>query len=74
MTAMFNPLPAIALLPLALIWFGLGRRQPGLRARSIRCCGRSRSTPMPGSAACRNTLRMVGRNYGLTACASSRRS
>src|SRR5215207_7410893 len=23
-TAMFNPLPAIALLPLALIWFGLG--------------------------------------------------
>ncbi|MEA2737509.1 MAG: sulfonate transport system permease protein, partial [Acetobacteraceae bacterium] len=23
MTAMFNPLPAIALLPLALIWFGL---------------------------------------------------
>ena len=25
LTAMFNPLPAIALLPLALIWFGLGR-------------------------------------------------
>ena len=24
MTAMFNPLPAIALLPLALIWFGIG--------------------------------------------------
>src|SRR3984957_14206025 len=24
MTAMLNPLPAIALLPLALIWFGLG--------------------------------------------------
>ena len=24
MTAMFNPLPAISLLPLALIWFGLG--------------------------------------------------
>ncbi len=24
MTAMFNPLPAIALLPLALLWFGLG--------------------------------------------------
>src|ERR1700759_2779116 len=24
MTSMFNPLPAIALLPLALIWFGLG--------------------------------------------------
>jgi len=26
LTAMFNPLPAIALLPLALLWFGLGPR------------------------------------------------
>ena len=25
LTSMFNPLPAIALLPLALIWFGLGQ-------------------------------------------------
>jgi NitT/TauT family transport system permease protein len=25
LTAMLNPLPAIALLPLALLWFGLGR-------------------------------------------------
>lgn len=25
LTSMFNPLPAIALLPLALLWFGLGR-------------------------------------------------
>jgi NitT/TauT family transport system permease protein len=25
LTAMFNPLPAIALLPLALLWFGLGK-------------------------------------------------
>ena len=25
LTSMFNPLPAIALLPLALIWFGLGK-------------------------------------------------
>ncbi len=24
LTAMFNPLPAIALLPLSLLWFGLG--------------------------------------------------
>ncbi len=24
LTAMFNPLPSIALLPLAMIWFGLG--------------------------------------------------
>ena len=32
MTAMFNPLPAIALLPLALIWFGLGAGSLDLRA------------------------------------------
>lgn len=25
LTSMFNPLPAIALLPLALLWFGLGK-------------------------------------------------
>src|SRR5690606_5541651 len=25
LTSMFNPLPAIALLPLALLWFGLGQ-------------------------------------------------
>ena len=25
LTAMFNPLPAIALLPLAMLWFGLGQ-------------------------------------------------
>ncbi|OYX11615.1 MAG: hypothetical protein B7Z15_11515 [Rhizobiales bacterium 32-66-8] len=28
LTAMFNPLPAIALLPLALLWFGLGTEIP----------------------------------------------
>ncbi|MFT2568470.1 ABC transporter permease, partial [Escherichia coli] len=25
LTSMFNPLPAIALLPIALLWFGLGQ-------------------------------------------------
>ena len=39
LTAMFNPVPAIALLPLALIWFGLGIRRWCLSS-SIRCCGR----------------------------------
>ena len=34
-TAMFSPLPAIALLPLAMIWFGLGYRQPGVRAGAL---------------------------------------
>ena len=28
---MFNPLPAIALLPLSLLWFGLGIQEPRLR-------------------------------------------
>ncbi len=65
LTSMFNPLPAIALLPLALIWFGLGDKSiifvlvhsvlwaVALNAHS-------------GFRAVSNTLRMVGRNYGLT--------
>jgi len=35
LTAMFNPLPAIALLPLALLWFGLGRGSPDFRDRAF---------------------------------------
>ncbi len=65
LTAMFNPLPAIALLPLALIWFGLGDKSimfvlvhsvlwpVALNAHS-------------GFRAVSSTLRMVGRNYGLS--------
>ncbi|WKW50292.1 ABC transporter permease [Rhodomicrobium lacus] len=64
LTAMFNPLPAIALLPLALIWFGLGTQSivfvlvhsvlwpVALNANS-------------GFKSVSPTLRMVGRNYGL---------
>jgi NitT/TauT family transport system permease protein len=64
LTSMFNPLPAIALLPLALIWFGLGAESlifvlihsvlwpVGLNAHA-------------GFRAVSPTLRMVGRNYGL---------
>jgi NitT/TauT family transport system permease protein len=38
---MLNPLPAIALLPLALIWFGLGN--PSIMFVLIHaCCGRWR--------------------------------
>src|SRR5580704_15486010 len=32
LTAMFNPLPSIALLPLALIWFGLDRKSTRLNS------------------------------------------
>ena len=39
LTAMFNPLPAIALLPLAMIWFGFGAGSPGVRARAFRRLG-----------------------------------
>jgi NitT/TauT family transport system permease protein len=65
LTAMFNPLPAIALLPLALIWFGLGVPSlvfvivhSVLWAVSLNAHTGFRSVP--------ETLRMTGRNYGLT--------
>ena len=65
MTSMFNPLPAIALLPLALIWFGLGN------ASIVFVLIHSVLWPVSlnthsGFLAVSATLRMVGRNYGLT--------
>jgi NitT/TauT family transport system permease protein len=65
LTAMFNPVPAIALLPLALIWFGLGTPSlvfvivhSVLWAVALNTLTGFRSVP--------ETLRMSGRNYGLT--------
>jgi NitT/TauT family transport system permease protein len=64
LTSMFNPLPSIALLPLALLWSGLGsgslifvlihwdRWSVALNAEA-------------GFKAVSQTMRMVGRNYGL---------
>jgi NitT/TauT family transport system permease protein len=65
MTAMLNPLPAIALLPLALIWFGLGL------GSMVFVLVHSVLWPVAlnthaGFRAVSNTLRMVGRNYGLS--------
>jgi NitT/TauT family transport system permease protein len=64
LTAMFNPVPAIALLPLALIWFGLGTPSlvfvivhSVLWAVALNTLTGFRSVP--------ETLRMSGRNYGL---------
>jgi NitT/TauT family transport system permease protein len=64
LTAMFSPLPAIALLPLALIWFGLGAASlvfvlvhSVLWAVALNTFSGFQSTSM--------TLRMVGQNYGL---------
>ncbi|NHZ33241.1 ABC transporter permease [Massilia rubra] len=64
LTAMFNPLPAIALLPLALLWFGLGR------ASLVFVLVHSVMWPLAlnayaGFGSVPETLRMAGRNYGL---------
>ena len=65
LTSMFNPLPAIALLPVALLWFGIG--VPSLLFVTIH------SVLWPVALACHSgflsvspTLRMVGRNLGLS--------
>jgi NitT/TauT family transport system permease protein len=68
LTAMFNPLPAIALLPLALLWFGLGIGSvvfvlihSVLWAVALNAHAGFRAVP--------ETTRMVGRNYGLSGLA-----
>jgi NitT/TauT family transport system permease protein len=64
LTSMLNPLPAIALLPLALIWFGLGDKS------LIFVLLHSIVWPVAlnthtGFMSVAEPLRMVGRNYGL---------
>ncbi len=64
LTSMFNPLPAIALLPLALLWFGLGK------ASLVFVLVHSVLWPLAlatfaGFQGVPETLRMAGRNYGL---------
>ncbi|MBU7572361.1 MAG: ABC transporter permease [Hydrogenophaga sp.] len=64
LTSMFNPLPAIALLPLALLWFGLGN------GSLVFVLVHSVLWPLAlatfaGFQAVPDTLRMAGRNYGL---------
>jgi NitT/TauT family transport system permease protein len=65
LTSMFNPLPAIALLPLALLWFGLGK------GSLIFVLIHSVLWPLAlntyaGFQGVPETLRMAGRNYGLS--------
>lgn len=64
MTAMFNPLPAIALLPLALLWFGLGKMSLVFVLVHSVLWAVALNTHS-GFLAVSQTLRMVGRNYGL---------
>ena len=64
LTAMFNPLPAIALLPLALLWFGLGI--PSLVFVIIHSVLWAVAlNTHSGFLAVPETLRMAGQNYGL---------
>ena len=64
LTAMFNPLPAIALLPLALLWFGLGTGS--LVFVLIHSVLWALALNMyAGFLGVSETLRMAGRNYGL---------
>ncbi|MCD0245236.1 ABC transporter permease [Xanthomonas melonis] len=64
LTAMFNPLPAIALLPLALLWFGLGTGSlVFVLVHSV--LWPLALTTSAGFQAVPETLRMAGRNYGL---------
>ena len=63
-TAMFNPLPAIALLPLALLWFGLGR--PSLVFVIVHSVLWAVALNMQsGFLSVSETQRMAGRTFGL---------
>ena len=64
LTSMFNPLPAIALLPLALIWFGLGYGSIVFVIIHSVLWAVALNTHS-GFLSVSPTLRMVGRNYGL---------
>jgi len=64
LTAMFSPLPAIALLPLALIWFGLGASSLVFVLVHSVLWAVALNT-FTGFQSTSRTLRMVGRNYGL---------
>lgn len=64
LTAMFNPLPAIALLPLALLWFGLGNGSMVFVLTHAVLWPLALNT-YTGFLGVPDTLRMTGRNYGL---------
>jgi len=64
LTAMLNPLPAIALLPLALLWFGLGEKSLIFVLIHSVLWPLALST-YTGFLSVPDTLRMAGRNYGL---------
>lgn len=65
LTAMFNPLPSIALLPLAMIWFGLGEGSIIFVLIHAVLWAVALNTHA-GFKAVSPTWRMVGKNYGLS--------
>ena len=65
LTSMFNPLPSIALLPIALIWFGLGDNSVIFVLVHAVLWSVALNT-YAGFRAVSPTLRMVGQNYGLS--------
>jgi NitT/TauT family transport system permease protein len=65
LTSMFNPLPSIALLPLAMLWFGLGNGSLIFVLIHAVLWSVALNTHA-GFRSISQTLRMVGRNYGLT--------
>jgi NitT/TauT family transport system permease protein len=65
LTAMFNPLPAIALLPLALLWFGLGAISIVFVIVHSVLWAVALNTHS-GFLSVSPTLRMAGQNCGLT--------
>lgn len=65
LTSMFNPLPSIALLPLSMIWFGLGEGSIVFVLIHAVLWSVALNTHT-GFKTVSPTWRMVGRNYGLT--------
>ena len=63
-TAMFNPLPSIALLPLAMLWFGLGTASLVFILIHAVLWAVALNT-FVGFQGVSHTQRMVGQNYGL---------
>jgi len=64
LTSMLNPLPAVALLPLAMIWFGLGAKSLVFVLLHSIVWPVALNTHT-GFMSVPEPLRMVGRNYGL---------
>ena len=65
LTSMFNPLPAIALMPLALLWFGLGVKSLVFVVVHSVLWPMSLNT-YTGFVTVPTTLRRVGQNFGLS--------